>query len=292
VNAGKAIIFDGVGRLEGDPPDAAVGLVGLDMKLRYVECTEDDEFKFGVAYDMILHPALADRDLGWAVIAADILPIERDRLRLDIARTATDADRAQLNAFFDALDDETAYFTSERRGAYNWKIVDVPMLVRKAGTRLIIERDPRDGDVYPPSLRGSAFIEMQPFFASDFELSDDDEDATPPRVSVSRQFYAAVPALVRTQSDYAKINNFASVLAFLRWARAKGATEISGDIPKSKTVKTPEVVAFLGDDGEEVKVFASPTDKEREDRLIDRCALEEAAPSSRSDKRKPADKPN
>jgi hypothetical protein len=245
--AAKRIVFDRVGFRDKDPEDAGVGLTGLRARFEYSGCGHVT----GEAFDMVIHPALVNLDLGWSAVYADLLPINRSRImRPALQKRKSDAAFDDVQALLDALDEEDAY---------NWKFVDVPLSISRSNDVLFVERNAESGE-FPEGLRRVAFIEMRPFITSDrvrvldrIEGSDSEVDfakmrntlrQTPYNKVLADLSYTTMPSLMHLFPDYARLNSFARVLAVFRWVKHRHGVFI-GDVPVPAPVRTPEALAAI-----------------------------------------------
>lgn len=261
VSAAHAIVYKNVGSDPDDPADAAIGLVSLNpVSLR--DCP-GGKARYSSAFDVLLHPALVDSDLGWSVLYADALPIAGERMRTTIAKRIPENASALLavEAF--------------GRHAMNWKITDAPLVIRAAGGRLSVERDATDTP-YPEPLRRSAHIEFRPFTDAGYELFDSDEESEEPGPDqfLGTQLYWNTPALLRVFDDYRKLNAFAGVLAVFRWAHSAKA-QVASSIPAPTKVSTPEAIMIVD---EEITPIRGFTDAEMKRRIVDRCVPATTSP--------------
>jgi hypothetical protein len=254
------IVYGREGADTEDPADGGIGLVGLSG-LDYRDCPRGLERK-GQAFDVILHPALGDRDLGWAAVYADALPIGGERMRKAFAVRSASADDP-LRAVFEELD----------QSAGNWKITDVPLAIRRTGSALVVERDAASG-AYPEALRRIALIEIRPFAKMAYLFAT--ADAEPgPDMALASELYWNMPAMLRLFDDYRKVNSFAGVLGLFRWASGEGAT-FSGAIMPPPRVDTPEAILVVGTSIEPIRGFS---DAEVAAGEVDRCKASKTAPN-------------
>jgi hypothetical protein len=259
-HAAKAVVFDRAGALKSDPTDAAIPLVSMRANLDYSECDAEKKEYDGIAFDMVVHPALARSDLGWSAIIVDMYPT--------IIRAIHDQRREMKKS---AAPLPTFVRDLRAHHAYNWKIVDVPVLIEREGERLTVQRDPR-GDEFPEGLRRTAFLEMRPFYEKSATVaSSGHSDETKPDLEFAHDFYAQLPLIMRQIPEYQRINSFAEVLALFRWAKAKGG-KFDGIITAPKLARAPEAIAVVRGS---IKPIAPPSELERAFRMIDRCEPDE-----------------
>jgi hypothetical protein len=215
--------------VEGSPiswtPGQAIGLTSLilDDAVEYRTCSSRES---STAWNVALHPALVDLDIGWSTVMADVIPI-RTKALLDAVRAAAGSEAE--SAVRDVVDE---FDRDDYR--HNWKVVDVPMTIESEDNRLILRRSDTDG--FPEGTTRHAFITMNAFFG-DFDKPHVDTDFT-------NAFYMIVPTLTHAFYDYRALNDFAAVLAIYRWAKASQATITPVAPTASKTIRTPEAITF------------------------------------------------
>ena len=222
--------------------DQGVGLVGLSG-IDYRDCP-NGKSRRGQAYNVVLHPALANRDLGWAAIYADALPITDKKMLSQLADNAPDTQA--LRSALGKLTD----------GVINWKITDAPLEITAEGGRIHVGRTSKDSS-YPEGLRRMALIEFRPFFgamAPDAELMD--------------ELYWNVPALLAHFVDYRKLNSFAATAAVVRWVIDAGG-RFDGAVPQPSSVATPDAILITSDDAITPISALTKADMERGD--ANRC---------------------
>jgi hypothetical protein len=216
------MVFERVGGVEPTESGKGVGLISLDDNTPSFTCdkaalkvTESSKF------NVVLHPALASLDLGWAAVMVDALPIEPDLIETIVRQSGAGEDQALAikNLF---LSMHTPSFV------HNWKVVDVPLTVGSNGGALAVWRSGPDSSI-PVGLRRTAFIEMRPMLEKGFD------------VGFARNFYQYVPILTRASRDYDRLNRFASVLAVVRLAKMEGAVFLSPP-PAPQRMPTPDAI--------------------------------------------------
>lgn len=219
--AAYQMVYTGVGSVRPMVLGNGVGLVGLTDRQVEVKCDASRlQIDQGALFNIVLHPALGSRDLGWAAIMVDALPIEVPVLTADVKSAGADVDAqdAIQNLF---LSMQTKTFV------YNWKVVDVAMSVSAEGDLLVVQRT--DGD-FAEGLRRSSFIEMRPM------LEGGDYDR-----AFAKEFYRLLPVLTNYSVDYRRINGFARVLALVRLAKTEHAT-FTMSPPAVEVTRTPDAV--------------------------------------------------
>jgi hypothetical protein len=249
----------------GLPPPAftnGIGMVGIRDNVPFAELSDSNRVIEGSQYNVVLHPALQNLDLGWAFLMVDVTPIEGGILEPAVVEARGTNAAATLRALWGSLDRDDSQGT--------WKVVDVPMTVTWSDTNrtwLEVRRTSNKADDYPLGLRKSAFIEMWPILENDEWMSSTTNLLALLRNSASLQdrpdqdfanrFYRLLPLLTASSIDYYKVNQFARVLAIVRWAKHQGAEFVSVSLPKlDRNVATPESIR-LSENG--VKAVASIT---------------------------------
>jgi hypothetical protein len=216
VYAARAITFGGVADVPQMKEGEGVGLLGIFDPVEYFDCGETALIHEGRQWKIVMHPALANTDLGWSTLMTDTLPIVRSQFLKLVQENCGPDDLKQAQGLLDAEPGD-------------WKFTDVPLVVEAEGDELVVCREATPDDDYPEDLRRQAWIGVVGFGRGGQapEFSD--------------RFYRLVPALVRASHDYDRLNNFAKVFALLRWAKAKGAKfdEAPGQPP---IVPTPDSV--------------------------------------------------
>jgi hypothetical protein len=215
------MVFAKVGGVDPTETGKGVGLISLDDNTPSFSCDKTARKVSETAkFNIILHPALANLDLGWAAVMVDALPIEPELIRTTIKLSGLGDEQAMAvqNLF---LSMESPSFV------HNWKVVDVPMTVGTDGRGLAVWNSATDASI-PMGLRRTAFIQMRPMLKKGFDSG------------FARDFYQYVPILIKASRDYERLNSFAAVLAVVRLAKIEHATFASPPIPEK--VPTPDAI--------------------------------------------------
>lgn len=211
--------FAGVGAFQ---PGRGIGLVSLEENTPSIACDNASRtVKETTRFNVVLHPALANLDLGWAAVMVDSLPIEPELISRSVIESGLEKEQALAikNLF---LSMETPSF------AHNWKVIDVPLRIGLDHDSLTVSNSAEDSSI-PAGLRRTAFIEMRPMLQKGFN----------PRFA--RDFYDYVPILTKGSRDYERLNAFAAVLAVVRLAKIEGAS-FTVTPPVPTRVPTPDAI--------------------------------------------------
>jgi hypothetical protein len=191
--------------LKSDPPlgtdeSQAIGLGSV------TSFTSDD-----VRFPFVLNPVLYGTDIGTDILLADVLQEVPPEIYLVALSKADVPTEATISA--------VAWFSG------NWgfyKITDAPLTVVVRDGLLTVERT-QDGNRFKDSLRSEAFLAFQacPPEIDGVLPCDLPESAT--------TFYEALPALMASFPEFARLNRFAETMAILRWAHA---AKVEVDAPK------------------------------------------------------------
>jgi len=259
------IVFSGTGLGSGTVvspanPGNGIGLVGLADRTDYFDLGPEGIMNDGVRWRVVIHPAIADTNLGWATLMSDSLPIMQAKLLALVKASADSESFEQIQALLQDTPD-------------TWKITDVPLVVKADGTRLFVEKVPEEGKHESPELRQTAFLGIQGFA---FNSDDGTTDTT---ADFSDGFYQLEPVLLRASYDYDRLNQFAQVLAVCRWAKSQGATFL-GEPPTPPKVPTPASL-IITDQGFATAPDFKPEETKRE--LLERVqqkskSITESAP--------------
>jgi hypothetical protein len=216
------MVFEGIGGVIPTELGKGVGLVSLNDNAPTFVCEKDTlKVTESSKFNVVLHPALANIDLGWAAVMVDALPIEPDLIRTTVRENglSEDEELAVKNLF---LSIHTPSFV------HNWKVVDVPLTVGLDGNSLVVRRSGEDPSI-PIALRRASFIEMRPMLEKGFDSE------------FARNFYQYVPILTKGSRDYRRLNDFAGVLAVFRLAKMEGAVFPSPP-PSPHSTPTPDAI--------------------------------------------------
>ena len=213
--------------------DNAIGLVGILDNTPEVSCSPATlSLSSAQRFHTAINPALVDREIGWAALMVDSLPI-RERQLLDLVRTTQGgASAAALRALLTSA--VPAGFTNEG----TWKVVDVPIVLTAENGALIAARSGGPASL-SDGVRRSAFLEMRRILLPAKAGADEIADAAYDK-PFAATFYAMVPLLTRASADYRYLNQFARVLAVARWAVLDGARFDAP--PQTTPVPTPDAL--------------------------------------------------
>lgn len=252
--AAYKIVVSGIESLPPLAKGEGVGLVGLDTEQRSpnVECQLTGfKLKEGVDFNIILHPALVDLDTGWAAIMGDALPIEREALLKSIEKTSGLSGRDAFDQLFKSLE-----YSSNVKDLGTWKVVDVPMTIRKEGQRIVVMRTAETNRHFPEGMRRTAFIEMRYLIEdsrepkkrgsspSSAQPSDDDTSNSYDK-DFAEAFYRLLPLLAKASYDYRRLNEFAAVLGVFRWAKQQSATFPRQPVLHPTRKPTPDAIRIF-----------------------------------------------
>lgn len=246
VVAAYQMIYDPPAGLPSPALTNGTGMVGVLDNVPFAELDTSNRVVMGSQFKVVLHPSLQNLDLGWAFLMVDVTPINGAILDSAIVAARGTNAAATIRALWGSLDREDSQST--------WKVVDVPMAITWADTNrawLDVRRTASKTGDYPLGLRLSAFIEMWPILDSaDLEsnatnwlalLRGSSVENDRVDLDFASRFYRLLPVLTASSIDYYKVNQFARVLALVRWAKHQGAEFVSDSLPKPvKNVPTPE----------------------------------------------------
>jgi hypothetical protein len=238
--AAHQIVYAGVRGAGPIAEGEGVGLIGSFGEVPYFEIGATRIQHEGIRSRIVMHPAIADLDLGWSLMLADVLPRQHARFS-SLLGSAENA--AKLDA------------TGWRPEMDGWKFTDVPLTISGQGGRLIVERQ---GGQFPEDLRRSAFFTLTAFSAYGGKA----------RTTFPDVFYPLVPELTHTSHEYDRLNRFAAVLAIFRWAKASGAGSI-GRFNVISKVPTPASIVLT-----EKEYLPMPDYEEAQARQALRAAVE------------------
>jgi hypothetical protein len=181
-----------------------IGLAGIENSIFYPDSSS--------RWEVVVHPAIANFELGWAALFSDVFPIASNEMLEKLKEGSSEDD------FY------TGFLWSLLSTPQTWKIVDVPLAINIEENTLQLYRL----DLPDSSRVSNAYITMQGF---NDELSPNEE----------KLFYKIVPSLTNSIYEFHRINEFARVLALFRWAKEKGGKLIN--LPREiKYVSAPESV--------------------------------------------------
>jgi hypothetical protein len=216
------MVYQPLGGATPPAPGTGIGLVSLLENTPSFDCdNKARKINESTKFDLVLHPALGDSDLGWAAVMVDALPIEPGLIRKRVLESKLGDNQANaIQNLFISMDTKSF--------VHNWKVVDVPMTVAADQGSLIVWNSSPDTSI-PVGLRRTAFIEMRPMLKKGFNSG------------FARDFYQYVPILTKASVDYERVNAFAKVLAVVRLAKTENANFLSAPAVPSK-VPTPDAI--------------------------------------------------
>jgi hypothetical protein len=234
-------------------PGDGVPLLVLDGPHSYFE-VKDGKLLRGRRREVTLHPALLDRELALACVRIDGLPRSRqwllDEIDADPAWGRFDKDEAarRKQALRQTADWVFDPWTNLARkfGPHSsvFRLTDVPLLIRGGDGVLAVERDDPSGRWGEP-LRRSTFIEADLIIQKYSDLGRKAGEVKRP-ANYQAEAYQLMAELVPTSAELQRLNNFAAVLAVVRWAKAGEAKFAAPPKPKDGP-RTPEAVAVYPD---------------------------------------------
>jgi hypothetical protein len=234
-------------------PGDGVPLLVLDGPHSYFE-VKDGKLLRGRRREVTLHPALLDRELALACVRIDGMPRSRqwllDEIDADPAWGRFDKDEAarRKQALRQTADWVFDPWTNLARkfGPHSsvFRVTDVPLLIRGGDGVLAVERDDPSGR-WGEALRRGTFIEADLIIQKYSDLGRKAGEVKRP-TNYQAEAYQLMAELVPTSAELQRLNNFAAVLAVVRWAKAADAKFAAPPKPKDGP-RTPEAVAVYPD---------------------------------------------
>ena len=185
------------------------------------------------ARTFVVHPSIAGLTLGESAVLVDAIPFT-------MAEKLEDA----FNLYVDTLPNKTSLKTSFRNWLYDsdrstYKFQDVPLSIKRDDKGVLrLERTiaATDHADWNSELRQTSYITFQKF---DRDWNPSDEGDPP--------FYHFSPILIEVWPNFRHLNDFAGLLAVLRWLKTSDA-EFIGEIaePVSRPVRTTLVADQSG----------------------------------------------
>jgi len=199
-------------------PGDGIGLVGIDVEhpATYQSCSKDCAIQAARRWNLILHPVLTDKGLGWSAIMVDALPTNPAYFSELAKGKIGDAALQQLVDW-------------ERSNPGNYKFIDVPIrIVPVEGEGLsVLPMTPAAQRAGSPAV----FLAVKPFGSEQ------------KKETFQSAFPAVAPTLLKISVYHDRLNRFAPVLGIMRWARMSDAKiEVAGGTLNS--VPTPGSVAI------------------------------------------------
>lgn len=207
--AAHDLVFNaGAFERQADKTIAGVGLVGIADQSEYFDCGPTGFVHQGRRCYFVVHPAIAQFRLGWSLTLCDayffpeLRPILTGRIRQSQPKEA------------DAFE---GFFKQAARGWDTYKYFDVPLEIRARDGKIQVTR--QDGaDKFGADIRDSCFFTL---FLHKFGALGNAKDEF---WDTDAEFYPRVPALLKASQDHEQLNELIRVVAFLRWARERGAS--------------------------------------------------------------------
>jgi hypothetical protein len=180
---------------------------------------------------IILHPAVANLDLGRSLIRADILPQSSQFLLTELQNRGADNDElAVCKKWLEGSD------------SIGWKFTDDQLEVRSANDFLNIARKGADSLF----TYHSGILNFNAITSRITNSSPGKTERTP--ISVDRpEFNEVLPLLMNAYYDYKRLNSFAVVYSALRWGRLNGAIFLNK--PKSPVRYATPAYIYLSKEG-------------------------------------------
>jgi hypothetical protein len=196
------LLYSGVANVSPKKDGEAISLISLEQRIDTNIC-DVSKTRERTEWQVVVHPAIADLEVGHELLGADVLPTDATNAHLlaSIEKRVGRADRQRLEQLM-------------KEGVYNWKLTDVPTEIVPSGTSLIVRRAaPIPGE---PTLATPALFTMHGFTDND----DGDEILIG---GFADRFYPLVPSLMKASREFESMNGFIQTMALLRWARMQGA---------------------------------------------------------------------
>lgn len=233
------IVFEGIDGINPMRPNNGVGLVGVegDHLRPRLSLTSENQLATHETFRVIIHPAIARLTLGESTLLSDVLPIspsvDAPSQLQAIVKTASGASTADsLGMLFEDID--------------NWKLTDAKITIGTDGDRLTVSRT---ADPKHPRSAGylkTCFLTMNGFRYGKLN----------PATSV--RFDDLLPDILASSADYARVNQFAAVLAVFRWARMGNAQFVNS--PQSPSGKEVPAWVEIEDRGIHFIAYETPAD--------------------------------
>ena len=219
------LIYSGVAGVAPKREGDAIPLISLEDRIETPICDADAE-RSRTEWQVIVHPAIADLEVGHDLLGADLLPTDTtiehllDTTEQRLGRAA----RQSLMKPFEDLSPET------------WKLTDVPLEIAATAAGLEVRRADRTG--IDARLARTAFFTMHAYKTNRAGQGERIE-------AFSSQFYPLVPALTKATREYESMNGFARTMALLRWARMQNAPVVGTPVV-ARTNLVPEAIHVTG----------------------------------------------
>jgi len=231
--AAYSIVFTSVNGVPPAGPDQGIGLLGADS-VRLLAISATGVNAKGWLCRIAIHPALEKTDLGWAAIIADTQP-------RDIAKFSSLIGRDNFTAL------TSTGWIPDKDGR---RISDVPISIEIDGPRIF---------AVPTAELNEKSVLYRSIFLS-MTVQPADGHAVGPQFE--RIFHQAMPTLIQRSYNYERLNEFASVLAIVRWAKSEGAA-FKGKINAPRLPSTPPAVFHNSSLGYVAKANFDPGELEK-----------------------------
>jgi hypothetical protein len=228
-----------------------IPLLSLDGTLSYFEVKDGKLIQAG-RREITVHPALLDRELGQACVRLDGLPSTHQWLLDEISAAPVwdhfDKEQAArrrqtLQRTADWVFDPWTNL-DRKYGPYSSvvRMVDVPLVLHDHDGTLLVERADPAG-LWSEPLRRQTFLEVDLVvqkYSKLGRLAGEVQRPEPYRAET----YKLIAELLPLSAELQRLNNFAAVLAVVRWAKAADASFTAPAKPKEGS-RTPEAVAVF-----------------------------------------------
>ncbi len=227
-----------------------IGIVGITDNTTEISCSASTlAIQSAQRFHTVVNPSLVDREIGWAALMVDSLPVRQAQLVKIVGDGAGPAAGVALQALLDSRP------PAGMEDLGTWKVVDVPILLRAEAGVLTAERDGGPGDL-TAGTRRAGFIEMRRLLLPERADRDEIKDTTYDK-AFAAAFARMLPMLVRVSPDYRLVNQFARVLAVMRWAALNGAS--IAPVQATPGVPTPDALLLADTSIEPTPMFNRKT---------------------------------
>jgi hypothetical protein len=192
-------------------------------------------------YRVSLHPALADTDLGYAAVISQLLPTSgRDVILRGADKNIGPAVARRLEQDIDRW---LRVLAPNEGPPPVYALTDVPVKLTVKDKRIVLScdvaADPRKRGL-PDQLLGAAFIELHAI-----TRPKENDDQRRYDIEFAQEFFRQVPLLTAASHDLFRVNQFAQVLALVRWAARHPGVIFTGvpPIPQG-VIRTPSFLAM------------------------------------------------
>jgi hypothetical protein len=216
----------------GDGTDGeGIGLAGFTGRHDYHVLNGNIvENGFMTAVTFVVHPSISGYPLGEDALLVDAYPFNFPDQLDEMVEAAVN--RQKDKESIEKLKMFRAWLNDEDRLTY--KFIDVPLRIERsvAGVIYTIRDDSEEIKNWPDRLRRQAFLTFQKFDKS----GQPEEEENPP-------FYPIVPLLTQAWPSFSRLNDYAEILAIVRWLRVNEAVWQEGlEEPKRDATLTTLVI--------------------------------------------------